>query len=307
MSIDVGQGEFACGACGKRWPWMTERAGKKARCTCGHVMRVPATPEEFLEEGGEDLYGLAQDEFQPVAPPTAERLCPACGVGLDAAAVLCVACGYDLRAGRKIGPTADAPVASPAPGGNGTDALREKLGVAPTRAKLGVDEDKFAKPEPAWRKTFLPLAMIVLGIAFTFVRHMWLPDGKGFAVGAHCVVPGLTDILTNLATTVAACFGIAWLAGFDFPNEIPVTILKLCGVALLPSALAGIAGAPLDELNGALVTTLGGAALTFGAFLAVFRLPMADAAMCVLGIVILHGARQWVLYRIESSRSDGWL
>ncbi|MEM8874299.1 MAG: hypothetical protein AAGD32_08560 [Planctomycetota bacterium] len=301
MATAKQQGEFACGACGKRWPWAAERAGKKAKCTCSHVMRIPAEPEAFADEDGDDLYGFAEDEFQPEATPAAASVCPSCGAGLAAGAVLCVTCGYDLRVGRKVGPTADAPMAAP------TDDLQRKLGVAPTRAKLGEDEDPFAKPEPVWRMTYLPIAMIALGVVCTFVRHMWLPDDKGFEVGAHCIVPGFTDILTNLATTVAACFGIAALAGFDFPNAIPTTILKLCGVALLPSALAGIAGAPLDELNGAMVSTLGGAVLTFGAFLAVFRMPMADAAMCVLGIVILHGARQWLLYRIEASQSEAWI
>jgi hypothetical protein len=35
---------FACPACGKEYPWSAELAGKKGKCKCGNVWRVPADP-----------------------------------------------------------------------------------------------------------------------------------------------------------------------------------------------------------------------------------------------------------------------
>ena len=35
---------FACPSCGKQYPWSAELAGKKGKCKCGNVWRVPAEP-----------------------------------------------------------------------------------------------------------------------------------------------------------------------------------------------------------------------------------------------------------------------
>jgi len=35
---------FACPSCGKEYPWSAELAGKKGKCKCGNVWRVPVDP-----------------------------------------------------------------------------------------------------------------------------------------------------------------------------------------------------------------------------------------------------------------------
>jgi hypothetical protein len=35
---------FACPSCGKQYPWTADLAGKKGKCKCGKVMKVPVDP-----------------------------------------------------------------------------------------------------------------------------------------------------------------------------------------------------------------------------------------------------------------------
>jgi len=69
--------------CGKRFRVRNEHAGKRGRCpSCGAAVTIPAPGAE--------------------APPSDGRTCPKCARPLAPEAVLCVNCGYDLRAGKRL-------------------------------------------------------------------------------------------------------------------------------------------------------------------------------------------------------------
>jgi DNA-directed RNA polymerase subunit RPC12/RpoP len=112
--------EFDCAACGKHYKVADAMAGKRAKCkACGGVIQVPA-----LDSGPVEVEpGEAEDASSPPPPPvkpppvaakapasfqTAESACPSCRAPLAPKAVLCVACGFDLRKGAKIAGVADA-------------------------------------------------------------------------------------------------------------------------------------------------------------------------------------------------------
>lgn len=57
--------KFGCDECGKRYRWKEQLAGKKVKCKCGHVMRVPETVED--EDEGE--FELADETTPTKAPP----------------------------------------------------------------------------------------------------------------------------------------------------------------------------------------------------------------------------------------------
>jgi hypothetical protein len=42
-AADRRAGRFSCAACGKCYGWKPALAGKRGRCACGRVMRIPAT------------------------------------------------------------------------------------------------------------------------------------------------------------------------------------------------------------------------------------------------------------------------
>jgi hypothetical protein len=69
--------------CGKRFRVRDEHAGKRGKCpSCGAAVTIPAPGAE--------------------APQSGARACPACARPLAPEAVLCVNCGYDTRAGKKL-------------------------------------------------------------------------------------------------------------------------------------------------------------------------------------------------------------
>src|SRR5688572_24826150 len=102
-------------ACGKRLKAPASAVGKKAKCPkCGNVIRIEAPPP--AEEDGLDLnalYDIAEREAQVAATQEAgapaQMRCPSCAAGIEAGAVLCVNCGYDMRSKKKLAPKADAP------------------------------------------------------------------------------------------------------------------------------------------------------------------------------------------------------
>lgn len=96
----------AC-ACGARLKVPAAAAGKRARCPkCGEPFTVPAPepppapPADLAGSAADDLSVLEQASAAPGAAVAAP--CPGCGAALPLGAVLCTACGYNLKTGRKL-------------------------------------------------------------------------------------------------------------------------------------------------------------------------------------------------------------
>ncbi|MBI1369651.1 MAG: zinc-ribbon domain-containing protein [Planctomycetes bacterium] len=129
--------KIVCEGCGKQYAWKESLAGKKVKCKCGHVMRIPDKPP--VEDDG---LGPLELEFAdtpshlappPPPPPKAkpaepkppaidtddisfmdvpakapepavpEGGCPSCGAPLADGAVICIQCGFNVKAGKKLG------------------------------------------------------------------------------------------------------------------------------------------------------------------------------------------------------------
>jgi uncharacterized Zn finger protein (UPF0148 family) len=79
--------KFECPSCGKTLNVKDDYAGKKARCPgCKEVLTVPYAPEAAAAAA---------------APAAQTPACPNCNGSLAEGAVFCVACGFDLRSGKK--------------------------------------------------------------------------------------------------------------------------------------------------------------------------------------------------------------
>ncbi|MDQ3441489.1 MAG: hypothetical protein M3478_14190, partial [Planctomycetota bacterium] len=62
--MKIQDGKFACEACGKRYTWKPQLAGKKAKCSCGAMMVVPqAEAPDARADEPEDLYGFAEESL----------------------------------------------------------------------------------------------------------------------------------------------------------------------------------------------------------------------------------------------------
>lgn len=117
-----------CPACGKKYRWKSELAGKKVRCACGKAMRMPAASSPRSSAGDNSTADLAERKaaghrLDKVLGETAiergydldlngelraardvkskrQAPCPECDQLLAQEAVLCVNCGFNRESGR---------------------------------------------------------------------------------------------------------------------------------------------------------------------------------------------------------------
>src|SRR4051794_17044280 len=69
---DVIAGIFSCDACGKRYAWKPQLAGKRAKCGCGAQIVVPHANQTAPDEG--DLYDVADASPPPTSAARAPSL-----------------------------------------------------------------------------------------------------------------------------------------------------------------------------------------------------------------------------------------
>ncbi len=104
-----------CKKCRKRMKASEKLAGKRVRCKCGHAVAVPAelepaaaAPLSLLDENTPDPEPQPVDFGDLAELAEGEALvrgksCPECFANIPEDGVLCTACGYDLRIGRRLG------------------------------------------------------------------------------------------------------------------------------------------------------------------------------------------------------------
>jgi hypothetical protein len=73
-------GRFPCPACGKRYRWKPDIAGRKAKCACGTSIDVPQSLDADPDEGAYELLEVAAPVAKAVPAP-AVRVAPAPAAG----------------------------------------------------------------------------------------------------------------------------------------------------------------------------------------------------------------------------------
>lgn len=269
--------KIVCGACGKKYKWQDKLAGKKVKCACGTVIAVAARVVELQEEE-DDLYALAADA-------TAKR------ASAEAVAV------------------ASPPPPVQTPGANPT--------VQPGLAAAGMEDPIIAKgiyrrkgltEEAKKEYTISPLRdyiappiLIVLGIILCFMEAQH-HKGNNFTL-AHVAPLVIPTIIANLALVVGGIFIASAIAGVAFPDKVPITIMKLCAVALAPGAVGGLLDVYIGGINGNIVGTFAAFGLYFGLFMLIFRLAAAEMVTCVMMIWIIRIAVLYAMYKFEGYRT----
>lgn len=96
------QPSFSCAACGRKYPWKPELAGKRCKCKCGQVITAPAQAQ-------------AAPAAAPAPQPAPLSECPNCASPLDDGAIVCISCGYNLQTGAMMGTEFETPLPAPPP------------------------------------------------------------------------------------------------------------------------------------------------------------------------------------------------
>jgi len=86
--------------CGKRLRVKQQHGGRQGKCpACGTVLDIPNQGDPSVNHGPEDHPG---PEIAAPSQTGKPAVCPSCGKGITAKAVICVECGLDLRTGMKL-------------------------------------------------------------------------------------------------------------------------------------------------------------------------------------------------------------
>lgn len=273
---------FACPHCGGKKSWKPHLAGKHARCSCGKTLTVPnqpiARPSTF------------EDPFDAVAQEHA---------GLDPAAEAPLQLAPSAMPARPFVPP---PVVIETEESDGSittttrTLIRSDAAALPRRKPL----QREAPPEPPAvspvRDYILPAILIVVGLALCLLDGMY--KGDDAAVPLHAAVGPVTlNIAASLALAIGAVFAASAMGGVAFHEPVPIIIYKLCAVALAPGAIGSLATHWIGGINGDIAGVFIGVAAYFAVFLALFRLPMSDRAVCVLLMFIIRTAVNYMMYR----------
>ena len=200
--VKVQDGKFACEACGKRYAWKPQLAGKKAKCSCGAMMIVPQpeAPKAPADEP-EDLYGFAED---PLPAPTVARPMP------------------------MPAPAAAAGLAHA--GGAAAVGYRS----APTRENTRQDRFSFDAMTHPPRDLYIPVGLLVVGVLGIIAWAISLGAGSGGII--------LVSLITGIATLVktAILIGLAFMfapmLGVSF-GDARTAILKFAAIIVFTDAV----------------------------------------------------------------------
>lgn len=205
---------------------------------------VPPPPAKKLgpeDEPGMDLdglYALANDEQQAANRVGDDQSqgypCPSCRSMLSPGTAICLACGTDIRTGRKLATATGAPSA-------GASAAILAYGGAPAPAATagrGFTDDNLLWEGSKFRNLYLPLGLTLAGLIAYFVQAAFFSNLSGVPATFIAVALGVS-IFIDIVLIFAALIVSVKLLDLAFGHIGPAT-LKIFAIALGPGALATI-------------------------------------------------------------------
>jgi hypothetical protein len=211
---------FCCPRCNNFYDWRPEIVGRMAKCSCGHVLKVPKTPGRRSAAPGAAQASAGRGATPPPLPRRVEAAFA--GSLMDAMPA-------------STAPTAGRPMMSARADDTLDEATEREL-----RETGGYGEDESGLNE--WDETRdknVPLALLVagmlpmLGYAIFKTAHLGLPGIMGAMIGTA------VGLFINTVIMLIAVLVAAKVAGINFGPGGPV-IIKLCAAYTGPMALGSV-------------------------------------------------------------------
>ncbi len=242
-----------CPACGKAYRWKDDLAGRKVKCKCGEVFRMtaPGSPAPSAPVVGSvtDKTGELSDGYDlhdtglhapahgaaPGSSSDGDGRCPSCNQPVKPNAVICINCGFNLKSGQRLQtavgkPTEEAPI-----GGKATAALTGGT----SRIAKAVEDREDDTPTPKWKDLYLPAALIVLGVAVTFLQAFYFGDPDDRATFAEAAIAVGVKLVISVPVLFVAMLLAVKLLDVAF-GPLGQALFKLVAIALGPDAIGGI-------------------------------------------------------------------
>ena len=143
-----------------------------------------------------------------------------------------------------------------------------------------------------------------MALSFYEVMHASRRPPDSMAAAAPLVmiraVAGMVLCVGGIFLAVT-CFDVCLLG--SFPN----CILRLCAIAVAPSAIYGVMCYAIGDVAGSATGTLTAVAVYAALFYFLLKLDVKDTAICVLIAWILVTAVNYMMYKLQGARQDSWL
>jgi hypothetical protein len=275
----------SCPACGLRYKWVADLAGRKLKCKCGVVMRLPktATGKPTLErkdndaapaaatqspskQAAADSYDLdlPESELQAVAPAATEAVktpgkCPSCGVSVKKGAVICLNCGFNFAEGKKLetrlaegGEDADGKGKAAQP-----EWLKKKLDGMSQKSSTKKKEEEEAAKRARLTEVYVPLILLGVGLLLIlidiFVTYpaFAVNNSSSTTVGEarmEAAISNFLTILVQLPCLVVGIFVVARLFGSAFGTFL-IAMLKLAALGVVTSGVNAIVGSLMARIT----------------------------------------------------------
>jgi DNA-directed RNA polymerase subunit RPC12/RpoP len=290
---------FACAACGKRFKWKPDLAGKRVKCPCGAGVEVPRrdveeeAPAASGLDGFDDLFGAHAVDAPPLptAPP------------LDEAQPAQTATSKPKPAVRR--PQQTAP---PAPQPSEAQLIAERLGIAlPTRKRLDMSEEvqagraemeKLASGSLI-RDIVLPIPIILVGIMLSYAQARQYSEHPAATAAAAWGV-----VATRVALSVGLILLAMWLLtsfmDVNFLGSFGKCVLRLCAIAIGPAAVYDTLVFTVGgDLAGPFAGVAASVALWGVLYWGLMRVDLKDATVCVMVTFILVTFANYAAWRAE--------
>lgn len=256
----------SCPTCGKMYRFKAEYAGRKVKCVCGQVMRMPEDsgepavaigPPPVWSSADSSVgvnYELSHSSAAGLAPPAVPASnpgrCPNCGGHVKTTAVICVNCGYDLRTGKKVAtaipsaaddePQAAAPVAAAPAQSLDQVALSNKA----RRIKADAETEAEIIQKYRRRDIHLPLILLAVSLVLTLLNALVLgpmagTGGSGYStslsVTSQVLIKSGSRIVIQIPLLLVSIFIVARIFGSNY-GTLGTALLKLAALTLLVSS-----------------------------------------------------------------------
>jgi hypothetical protein len=286
---------FACDACGKRFKWKQELAGKRMKCPCGAAIVVPAgravslaapAPADGQFQSFDDVFDQAVD-----APPLPR---PAAGGDVETAAPTNAASTSPRRASARSASDAA--------------AVAERLGIAlPTKKRLDTAADAKAGREEMEklasgsfiRDVIAPIPIILGGIILSYMQAKhYSQTPADTELKAWTVV--ITRVALSVGLIVMAMYLLTQFMDVTFLGSFGKCVLRLCAIAIGPAAVYDTL---VFTVGGDLAGPFAGVACSVACwgilYWALMRVDVKDATICVLVTFILVTFANYIAWRCE--------
>ena len=287
--------KFACPSCRKEFTWKPEIAGKKAKCKCGTVIDIPAEsplpplppPDVDPFDNPDYMYDFADDDKPsggsgtappPVPAPPELQTCPNCGGNIPPGGVVCLACGFNVKTGKKH--KTEGAAAAKGPGGK----------VLPYQRGKGMKEEKAPRESGMVRDVWVPTALVAAGLCLSIVDGMVVYEVESAGLAT---VWALVTTVVNLVLIFIGMLICVKLVGISLGHPLSA-MLKIAAIAVVPAPITDLIGhyiGPGGDYVGWSIAMI----FYYGMFMYFFDMDFQETMICSSIIWIIRTFLFWMV------------